>query len=88
MPLTRNKQLSYHGSIHVSFPLLQVSEDLGYDAANSSSECETSLSAESAAAMVLSNITTMVPVTTTRALDGFTHSVQSEVTEADVQEKV
>ena len=69
--------------------LVQVSEDLGYDPANSSSECEASLSAESAAALVISNITTGFPIPTTRGLDdGFTFRTLSEVTEADVQEEV
>ena len=66
-----------------------MSEDLGYDPANSSSECEASLSAESAAAMVLSNLTTGFPIPTTRGPDdGFTFRARSEVTEADVQEEV
>ena len=69
--------------------LVQVSEDLGYDPANSSSECEASLSAESAAALVISNITTRFPIPTTRGPDdGFTFKTRSEVTEADVQEEV
>ena len=67
----------------------QVSEDLGYDPVNSSSECEASLSAETAAAMVLSNITTAIPITTNRGPDDrFTVRTRSEVTEADVQEQV
>ena len=66
-----------------------MSEDLGYDPANSSSECETSLSDESAAALVISNITTVLPIPTTRGPDdGFTFRTRSEVTEADVQEEV